>query len=228
MDNKFNMSFDKLNLCKDEEALFAFKPCKTRFRNTFFGKIPFPVTLVWAILGFSLISVLSILFGFWLLILLLPFVIIAGLPILVYLYTLISGLIEYYVCEHIITTERFITIKSQKILLNEYEIADIKSMKIVAKKNISSLHINAADKRELKLYSLTDNIKKTIKIFNNLKKAEKLKNRNDEYKITCYLCGGRTKNGYCVYCGSEAELKETIIAPKTTAATKIRKRLKNI
>lgn len=214
MKSKPNVLFDKQNLRKDEEILFAFKPYKKSYmrRNIIFGgKIPFPFFLLWAVIYFGFLLGPPLSSGqYWLFAILVPLMSIFGIPIWIYIYNVICGIKNYSVCENIITTERLIIQETKKEKFIEYEIANIISLTLLSrKKNVSKMQIVLFKGERRTLYSLvSDDVEKTVNIFNDLKERKRNKSRYDKYKTTCSRCGGKTSRGHCIYCGSNAELKE--------------------
>ena len=207
------VDFDKRNLRRGEEILFTFKPDKRSYqiRNIFAGGgIPFPVVLLWAVVDFGIMIGVPLGTGeLWILAILIPFMAVHGMPIWMYIYGVVNGVKNYRVCGHIITSARIITRKSRKAPFDEYEIANVSSITIISSKpRSSSIHIVPEnDKKALTLYSLHKaDADRAVNIFYDIKEREKHKEINSLYQIKCNSCGGRTDQGYCLYCGSRAEL----------------------
>jgi hypothetical protein len=241
-----NVQFDSRNLRPGEDILFSFKPERRGYmrRNFFMGGagIPFPFALFWGIIDFGVMIGVPIgTQDYWILAILIPFMAIHALPVWIFIFGVVSGVKDYNVCGHIITSQRFATRTSRKKAFDEFELADISSLSIISsKKNTVSLHItpvnNAAGgtdifqryalkysahalsgflNKGLTLNSLVKkDAEKAITVFYDAKEKIKSVAADERYKPFCEKCGGKTENGYCLYCGSRAEIRDEKIYKK--------------
>ena len=211
------MEFDQRNLRKNEIVIMNIKPDKSSYmiRNFFFGAgIPFPVVVLWAIIDFG------ILFGvpistqeYWLWSFLIPFMCIHGLPIWIWLLGILRGRQNYKSIGYMLTSMRFIMRADRKKPFDDYEIANIDSMTIIAnRRNTITLHI--------KLHTIYKGItimalkrkdaQDLIDRFHQIKHEMQNLELNSQYEPKCKNCGGVVLDGFCLYCGTQGTLRPKI------------------
>lgn len=207
------LQFDKRNLRSGEEILMTMRQSPRGFRMrtllTGGGTIPMPFALIWGIIDIGILIGVPIATGeYWLWGILVPFMAVHGLPCWIYIYGIFNGFKNYYSCGTIITTQRVLTREDRKKPFQELQIGDVASITLLSSKpHSSSIHI-AAENTPITLRALRiEDAERAMDIIYDLKDMEKNKKLNERYETFCNRCGGRAKDGKCLYCGTPAELK---------------------
>ncbi|MDR1697334.1 MAG: hypothetical protein LBR37_00210 [Erysipelotrichaceae bacterium] len=142
-----DIEFDPRNLRPSEKILFTCKPNRFHYlwHNFFFGKIPFFIALIWAVIDFGIMFGVPAQTGeYWILGILIPFMAVHGMPIWIWIHGVVTGAKSYRTVGYIVTNERFIARTNYRKPVEEYEIPYIMSLTVTNTNRLhnATLHIN--------------------------------------------------------------------------------------